>query len=181
MTTKWNADIQFPSDNCFQNRVRAIKAAPSNDGNPMLTIELEVVSPTTYEIPGIGDVDITGVKSTTYQAYKVFDEDGSVNVEKSTKAQERAKELLVNCGIPEEDINWDNLGHVVASLKGKIVMTCMNSRIDKQRKTPTVAQVELAKKSGKRAEGDVMKHPITGKELIKYWPNVVEIYGVIPS
>ena len=81
----------------------------------------------------------------------------------------------------QEDINWDNLGPVVAGLKGKLVMVQMNSRIDPQRKTPTVAQLEEAKRTGKRAEGDIMKHPMTGKELVKYWPQITDIYGLVPA
>jgi hypothetical protein len=179
--TKWNADVMFPSDNCFQNKILSIKAAPSNDGNPMITLECEVHTPTSYEIPGHGEVNIQGVKAKVYQAYKVFNDDGSVDIEKTEKAQERATTLLINLGIVSEDINWDNLGPIIAPLKGKMIMTCMNSRIDKQHKTPTAAQIAAAKASGKRAEGDIMKHPISGKELIKYWPNVVEIYGLVPA
>lgn len=179
--TKWSADIQFPTDNSFHNRIVVIKAAPSNDGNPMLTIECEVVSPTSYEIPGVGEVNIQGVKAVVYQTYKVFGEDGQVDVEKTAKAQERCKKLLLDLEIPEEDINWDNLGPVVAGLKGKLIMTNMKSKVDKERKTPTVAQIEEARKTGKRAEGDIMRHPKTGKELIKYWPNIVEVYGIVPA
>lgn len=179
--TKWNADIMFPSDNVFQNRIISVKCAPSNDGNPMLTMEFEVVSPTMYEIPSVGEVDITNVKATTRSVYKMFGEDGKIDVEGTAKAQKRTKDLLVNLGIPEEDINWDNLGPVVSPLKGKTVMTQMNSKIDQQRKTPTASQIEEARKTGKRAEGDIMKHPMTGKDIIKYWPNIVEVYGLVPA
>lgn len=176
---KWNADVQFPSDNCFTNRIMSIKVAPSNSGNPMLTIETELVSPTVYEIGG-EEVDITGVKATSYVTYKVMDGD-EVDSEKTAKAQERTKELLVNLEVPEGDINWDNLGPVVSGLKGKTIMTQMNSRIDEQRKTPTSAQIAEAKKLGKRAEGDVMFHPKTNKKMVKYWPNIVEIFGLVPA
>jgi hypothetical protein len=179
MSTKWNADIMFPSDNTFVNRILAIKAALSNDGNPMITIETEVVSPTVYEVNS-EEINIQGVKATTYQTYKVFNEDGSVNTESTEKCQKRVKELLKNLEIPEEDINWDNLGPVIAPLKGKLIMTQMNSRIDPQRRTPTTVQIEAAKKTGKRPEGDIMKHPKTGRDMIKYWPNVVEIFGLSP-
>lgn len=178
MAKKWNADIMFPSDNCFENRITDIKAAPSNGGNPMITMSTELVSPTVYEIAG-EEVDITGVKATAYYTYKVFDGE-EVDAEKTKSAQERTEKLLVDCGIAKEDINWDNLGPVIAPLKGKVILTCMNSRIDEQRKTPTSVQLEEARKTGKRAEGDVMKHPVTGKKLIKYWPNVVEVYGLKP-
>ncbi len=180
MSTKWNADIPFPSDNTFVNRIISIKAAPSNDGNPMLTIETEVVSPTVYEIPGVGEVNIQGAKCTTYQTYRVFDDNGEVNTEKTDKCETRVETLLMNLEIPKEDINFSNLGPAVASLKGKLIMTRMNSRIDPQRRTPTTAQVEAAKKLGKRAEGDIMKHPKTGKEMVKYWPNIVEIFCLAP-
>ena len=180
MSTKWNADIMFPSDNVFVNRILSIKAAPSNDGNPMLTIETEVVSPTSYEIPGVGEVDIQGVKCTTYQTYKVFGDDGEMNVESTEKCEKRVSKLLSNLEIPAEDINFSNLGPAVAGLKGKCILTQMNSRIDPQRRTPTAAQVEAAKKLGKRAEGDIMKHPKTGRDMVKYWPNIVEIFGLAP-
>lgn len=179
--TKWNADIQYPSDNCFENRILSIKAEPSNSGNPQIVMETEVVAPTMYEIAG-EEVNIQDVKVTMYQAYTVMDGE-EIDKDKTDKARARCLDLLKNLEAVEQsatvsDVSWDNLGPVLAPLKGKIILTQMSSRVTPQLKTPTAAQIATAKAAGKRPEGDVMKHPKTGKDLIKYWPQIVDVYGL---
>ena len=183
---KWNKEVMFPTDNCFKNRITGIKFAPSNQGNPMITIHMEVVSPTSYEIGG-EEFDITGVETDSYFTTKVVpsnnasEEEVAHCAESTKECKKKAKELLHNLGIEiEEDApEWDSLGPVIEVLRGKLVLTEMRSKIDERRKTPTSKQIAEAKKAGKRPEGDIMTHPITGKKLVDYWPQVVQIYGLV--
>ena len=57
----------------------------------------------------------------------------------------------------------------------------MSSKEDAKRKTPTGEQIAKAKAAGKRPEGDVMKHPVTGKALYNYWPQIDEIFALAPE
>jgi hypothetical protein len=185
---KWNAELQFPSDNDYANRITNIVHGESkSSGNLMLTINTEVVSPTIKEIDG-KEVDITGAKSQAfYVVTHIYDENDDLDTERTGKARERASKLLLSIGVPEEsgigNLNseaWDNLEVLIKPLLGKIVLTQMESDIDEQRKTPTQAQLLEAKKKGIHPSqaGSIMKNPITGKQEIKYWPKIVQIYGL---
>jgi len=178
----WNASIQFPSDSCFVNRIISAKFAPSNSGNPMITIESEVVQPETYNVGG-QDINIAGVKVKSYYTCKVMEGD-VVNEEKTAQARSR---VFVSAN-PEQPSLWDKLGldgskedpenPNVKQLEGICFYAQMSSRPDEQRKTPTAEQIALAKSKGQRALGDIMKNPVTGKALCKYWPQIDEIFGV---
>jgi len=176
MSKKWNADIMFPTDNDYQNRIVGAKFAPSNSGTPMVTLELEVVAPSTKEVNG-EEYDIVGVKAKYYISCAPKDEEATAQQKADMK--ERALKTFKDLGMDEAEINWDNIN--VDSLKGKIVYTQMNSRVDEQRKTPTTAQLNDPANKGKHpnAIGEIMKHPVTNKKLVKYWPQIVEIYGIV--
>ena len=54
MASKWNSNIQFPTDSNFVNRIVEAEFGESkNSGNPMVTLELEVVTPAEVEIGGV--------------------------------------------------------------------------------------------------------------------------------
>lgn len=175
---RWNSNIQFPSDSCFVNRITDATFGPSkSSSNPMITLEMEVVAPETYDVAG-QLVDIAGVKTTSYYT--------TVNLqdsEKSARALEACKELFRRLfpNHPERADKFNPENPDLTGLKGLCVLTQMNSRTQEQRKTPTAKQIEDAKKAGQRPEGDIMKHPVTGKPLIQHWPNLVEIFGVAPA
>ena len=179
----WNAEIQFPSDSCFKNRIIGAKFAPANSGNPMITLELEVVEPQTYTV-GDKEVNIAGVKAKMYFITKVMDGD-EVNEEKTAQCRAR---VFVSAN-PEQPSLWEKLGLDGAAadpenpnmndLLGKVVFTQMSSEPVEQRKTPTAEEIAKAKKAGTRPQGAVMKHPVTGKALVKYWPKIEEIFAVV--
>lgn len=174
---KWNAELMFPTDSGYTNRVVGAEFGPSsNSGNPMVTLDTEVVQPAEVEIAG-EQVNIAAVKAKYYIVTSVVNEDGSLNEEKTAKARERAKEILTNLGYTT--INWDNID--VTPLRGKLILTLMESEITERRKNPTSSQIEAAKAKGIRAEGDVMKHPVSGKPLVQYWPKIREIFGLAPN
>jgi hypothetical protein len=150
----------------------------------MLTLEMEVVSPETVEVAG-EEINIGGVKTKNYYVTTILKDDGSVD-EKAT-AEQREKYLtgvesglLPRLGIDPATINWDNID-AKGLFEGKLVLTQMSPDIEPQRKNPTSAQIAAAKKMNTRPEGDVQKHPITGKTLINYWPKVREVFGLATS
>jgi hypothetical protein len=180
----WNAEIPFPSDSCFKNRIISAKFAPSNKGHQMITLELEVVEPATYPI-GDQEVNIAGVKAKMYFITKMFDENGNVDESKTANCRSR---VFVSAN-PEKPSLYDQLGldgaaadpenPNVSEMLGKVVYTQMSSEPTEQRKTPTADEIAKAKKAGTRPVGAVMKHPKTGKPLVKYWPKIDEIFGLV--
>ena len=180
MTTKWNAKIQFPTTSDTVNRCIGATFGPSKSSqNPMISLEFEVVSPEVVEV-GYLQVNIQGVKCINYYTTKVFEKDTEgnsvVNEDKTAACLERVHELYANFGIDTTGVNWDN--PPVDGFRGKCVMTQMSPDVDVMRKNPTSQQIRDAKKKGIRAEGDIMKNPVTGKDLIQYWPKIREIFGL---
>jgi len=180
----WNAEVPFPSDSCFKNRIIGAKFAPANSGNPMITLELEVVEPVTYQV-GDQEVNIAGVKAKMYFITKVLDLDGKVDETKTAQCRARVfvsnnpsqPSLYEKLGVDGAEVDTDN--PPVSKLLGKLVYTQMSSEATEQRKTPTVEEIAKAKKAGTRPLGSVMKHPMTGKALVKHWPKIDEIFGVV--
>jgi hypothetical protein len=184
----WNASIQFPTDTCFVNRITKATFAPSSTGNVGITIETEVVTPTTYNVGG-QEVNIAGVKGRCAFPFmtKMFKEDGSVDEERTANARAR---VFVSTN-PEQPSLWEKLeldgkkedpeNPNVKQLEGMLVMVQMSSQEDIQRKTPTSEQIAKAKLAKKKPEGDIMKNPKTGKAMCKYWPRVDEIFGLAPK
>lgn len=182
----WNSDIMFPSDSCFVCRVTKATHSPSkSSGNPMITLEFEVVSPETYDVAG-KLVNIAGVSANLKRYYttKVLNDDETVDEEET--AAKRAQvfgpsddtdnpclyELFGLDGSQEDPENPN-----VKQFEGLCVYTQMSSKCDQQRKTPTAEQLAKAKKAGinPREAGDIMKHPVTGKPMVKYWPQIDKI------
>jgi hypothetical protein len=191
MSKKWNASIQFPTDSCFINRVTEAKFSPSkSSGQPMITLEMEVVSPETYDIGG-EQVEIAGIKTTQYYTTTIFQEDGKTVDEEATR--EAYKRVFVS-GDSENPALFERFGldgrsedpnnPNVKQLEGLCVYTQMSPDVEEQRKSPTKEQLDKAKKAGvknMREVGDIMKNPITGKAMVRYWPKVREIFGIAPS
>lgn len=170
---QWNAKVLFPADSDYSNRVLKATFGPAkSSGNPMITLEMEVVTPASKDIGG-EEYNLAGCKTTNYYSLKAFDEDGTEDTEGTKKCQKRITDLYTAFGLtPPTDFNSPL---DVSGFKNKIVLTQMNSKPDYQRKTPTAEQI------AKGERGSVQKHPITGKDLINYWPQVQEIYGLAPE
>ena len=180
-TINWNSNIRFPADSCFLNRVTSAKVGPSKSSSRrMITLEMEVVSPDTYDVAG-QLVNIAGVKTTSY-----FSIEGD-NDEDTAKAQRRVfksdnpefPSLAERFGLDWSDA--DRLNPPVKELIGKVVMTQMDSDEDPQRRTPTAAQIEKAKANKTKPEGDIMIHPVTKKPIYKYYPHIKEIFALADS
>ena len=178
MSQKWSSAVQFPTESNYANRIVKASFGPSNNsGNPMITLECEVVAPEEVEVGGVM-FNIAGVNTKNYYTTKTDDEEKTIN------ARKRVTNLLTLLGIDTSNLDWDNLGPQIKPLEGRVILTMMSAQIQERRKTPTASQIEAAKKQGLtdfRNLGDVMKHPITGKSLINYWPKIDEIFGLSPD
>lgn len=170
---QWNAKVLFPADSDYSNRVIKATFGPSNSsGNPMITLEMEVVSPSSKEVAGVA-YNIAGCKTKSYYSVNGYDDAGELDAEKTSNARKRIKNLYIAFGLTpptDYDAPLD-----ISGFKGKIVLTQMNSKIDSARKPPTPEQV----RKGER--GSPQKHPITGKDIVSYWPQVQEIFGLAPE
>lgn len=180
MSKKWDASVMFPTDSNFVNRVIAAEFGPSaSSGNPMVTLTCEVVQPEEVEVNG-ETVTISGVKTTNYYVTTSLDkETKEVDEGKTAANRDKFKSLWSMMGLNPDEINWDNVD--TKPMLGKLLLTQMESEMQERRKNPTATQIAAAKAKGVRAEGDIMKHPVTGKSLVQYWPKIREVFGVKES
>lgn len=170
MSTKWNAELQFPTNSDFVNRIIGAEFGPSNNsGNPMITIEAEVNTPQEVMI-GEKQVTIAGVKAKKYYVTEVKDDPA-----KTEEKREEVKKLWTDLGLDPSTINWDNID--VSPLRGKLIMTLMSGKKTERRANPTSEQL----KKDPKALGPVLKNPATGKALIQWWPQIDEIFGLAPG
>lgn len=174
---KWNYKIMFPTDSNFINRVTNASFTQSKaSGNPMIVLEMEVVSPTEVQV-GNDTVNIAGVKTTNYYTTQSF-VDGVLDVEKTAKNRSDLEKLYATFGLDFTEFNPENPD--LSGFKGKSVYTQMSPEIQEQRKNPSAEQIADAKAKGvKFVQGDIMLNPITGKPLVSYRPNVREIFGLV--
>jgi hypothetical protein len=177
-TINWNSDIRFPADSCFLNRVTSAKVGPSkSSGKRMITLEMEVVSPDTYDVAG-QLVNIAGVKTTNYYSIEGDDDEGTAKAQRRVFKSDNPEFPSLAEKFRLDWTDADRLNPPVKELVGKVVMTQMDSDEDPQRRTPTAAQIEKAKANKTKPEGDVMIHPVTKKPIYKYYPRVKEIFAL---
>lgn len=173
MATDYNQKMQFPTNDNFVNRITGAEFKESKtSGNPMIALTMEVVSPETVDIGG-KEVNIAGVETISYYTVTSF-KNGEEDVDKTAKNRERLEELYTNLGLDFTQVNFNNPD--VAPFKGLVVLTAMGCENNPQHKTPTAEQLAKGQKVG-----DVMKNPVTGKELFFYKPNIKEIFGIAPA
>lgn len=189
-STRWNSNIQFPTDSDFVNRIIGVTFGPSkSSGNPMITVECEVLQPTEKEVGG-EMVDVSGVKTINYFTTKVIgdDEKTAKNVARLTGTGDAVNPPgLIRVLFPDNPEYADKFdpenpdAEMLKAMKGKIILTQMYPEEVEKRKDPTSEQITKAKESKKKAQGDVMKNPITGKPIINYWPKIGTIFGLAPA
>lgn len=165
-TTKaWNKNIFFPKDN-YILRCKAAKFGPNSNGNPMVTLEWEIVN---QEPKQIGDqlIDFDGVTIYQYSVLKVVA--GDDQEEATKKAFARYAELLERCGMDiSEGIDDEN----PIMPKGKVVHASVYGKENASFASPTPEQRAKGQKVG-----SILKDPITGKDTIVYQPTIEQIYG----
>lgn len=185
----WNAKIQFPTDSDYINRVTTATFGPSkSSGNPMITLELEIVSPRSKDVGG-EEIELAGVKCKHYLTIKVLPPDNASDKELAY-AEEASKDALGRCkefyamAFPDDPDRATSLNPENPDLTGLVGLcfyTQMQPDVEEQRKNPTPEQIAAGQKIGKRPEGDIMKHPVSGKALIQYWPKIREVFGLAPK
>jgi len=169
-TTKanvWNNRTFFPKDN-YILRCISEKVAPNSNGNPMVTLEWEIVNQEPKRI-GADLFEFDGIKVTSYSVLRVME--GEDAEDKSNNCFRQYQErFLIPCGIDVSE-GWDDENP--PSLKGKVVYAGCYGKEQPSYKTPTDEQ----KAQGKKV-GDILKDPITGKDVITYVPQIERIYGL---
>lgn len=164
---KWNKNIPFPK-NRYAARCISTKFAPSNNGNPMITLEWELCQ---SEPVRLGDklLDIDGLKTQTYHTIKVF-ADGEVDTQATMAAQSNFSELLSKVGYEEESFDDENPPHQF--FKGKVVDVIVYGKKQQSFQEPTTEQ----KAKGMRV-GDPIKGP-DGRDTVQYQLAFDIIYGL---
>lgn len=178
---QWNSKIQFPTDSNFINRITSVDFGPSKrSGNPMFTIKCEVISPEVVDVGG-EQVGIAGVETINYFTTKSIGDE-----EKSAKNLKNCKELIAKLfpNNPEyvEQYNAENPDEgMKKAMVGLCILTQMSPKTEPRTKNPTSEQIAVAKAKGEYPVGDVMKHPVTGKPLVGYTPEIREIFALAPE
>jgi hypothetical protein len=169
----YNKKMQFPNNDNYVNRITCVEFKESkSSGNPMLAITCEIVSPTTVEIAG-KEVNVAGLETTSYYTTTVL-EGAEVDTEETASKRERLEELYAKLGLDFKNENWQNPN--VKAFENKVILTAMGSEVKRMHKTPTAEQLKNGQK-----QGDVMKDPLTGKEMVFYEPKIIEIFGEAPQ
>ena len=164
---KYNRSMELPQDN-YILRVLDEGFAPSkSSGNPMITLETEVHSPSEIEIAG-QPVTVAGLKIKRYLPTQVI-ENGELNIDKTQKAAKRLETEYKLFGLSFDGFNPEN---PTLGFKGKLVHARLYSKKTEQRKAPTAEQ----RAAGKL--GDVIVNPITNQPVVNYEPQIAEIYGI---
>lgn len=181
MAEQWNSTIQFPTDSNFINRITGAEFKQSkSSGNPMIQLDCEVISPEVVDVGG-EQVNIAGVTTINYFTTKTAFDD-----EKSAKNLKRCKELIAKLfpDKPEyvEQFNPENPdADMLKAMVGLCVLTQMSPKTEERRKNPTSEQIAKAKEMKAYPQGDVMKHPVSGKALVSYRPEIREIFALAPE
>lgn len=185
----WNFKIQFPSNSNFVNRLKGVEFGPAkSSGNPQFTVKWEVISPEVVDVAG-ELVNIAGVETTSWYTTLVpgNDEKSKAAVERLTTSDPEKPGLLYllfKDTNPEfvEQFNPENpSAEMMKAMVGKCVLSAMSPKVETMKATPTAEQMEAAKAKNVRPEGSVMKHPVTGKPLIAYRPQINEIFALAPE
>ena len=181
----------FPTASDYKNRIVDATFGPSKSTrNPMITLSLELEAPEEIEsIDDSGNVKsytVAGVVKTKFRLVTAVippddasEADITEAAQKTEGCRKRCSQFFTSIGINPDTVNWDNPD--LNPIKGKLIYTEMDANVVEKRKNPTQAQIAKAKAKGEEPLGDIMKNPITGKPLVDYWPNVVQIFGSVPG
>jgi hypothetical protein len=87
MAQKYSSKLKFPNDSDFIVRVTDESFAPSkSSGNPMITLDFEVVSPETKRNGDGVECLMAGVTTKQYFVVQHLDKDGNIDAEKTKNA-----------------------------------------------------------------------------------------------
>ncbi len=171
-TSVLNASKQLPR-NRYAIRCIEEKFAPNNNGNPMVTLGFEIVSPETIKSPFTGEtLEIAGAKvKPQYMTLGAKDPEkpGKFLPKETKEAIDRYADFRIRCQlpIPEEGIDNEN---PVMDYKGKVFDAILDSEEFMQRATPTPEQKSAGKLGDPILDND-------GKEMKSHKPFISQILG----
>jgi hypothetical protein len=172
MAQDYNRKLQFPTNDNYAIRITEAEFVESKrTGNPMIHYKSEVVTPATVDIGG-KETNIAGVETDQYLIVTTL-KNGEVDAEKTAANRERLETFWTNCG--QDFSKFDTQNPDLSWMKGIVLLVAMGCDVEAQRKSPTPEQV------ANKQQGDIMKNPITGKDLVYYKPKVTEVFGVQPK
>lgn len=169
-TSTLNASKQLPR-NRYAIRCIEEKFAPNNNGNPMVTLGFEIVSPETIVSPFTGEtLEIAGAKlKPQYATTGIKGDDGKFLMKDTQEAVNRYADFRTRCGLtnPDEGIDYENppLG-----FKGLVFDAILDSEEFVQRATPTPEQ-RAASQPGTPILG------VDNKEMKSHKPFISQILG----
>lgn len=163
--------MQWPKDNYIGRVLSADFGPAKSSGDPMITLETEVIAPSSIEIDG-EPVSVAGQQVKTYHKTQVL-VDGVVDMEATAKLRGGDRGLDKLCtafGIKFEDVNWENPD--LELFRGKLQHIAMWGKKEEERKSPTAEQLKRGEK------GTVMINPITKQPKYQFFPQISEFYGL---
>ena len=161
-------NMPWPKDNYIVRIAEAKFGASKRTENPMITLDLEVVSPETVTI-GSESVTVAGTPLKMYLVTAVNNDE-----EKTKNWQAKIKAFFTKLKLPADNIDWNNPD--LSVLTGINMWVLLAAQANEKRKDPTAEQ------KAANQLGDVLVDPITGVKQVTYYPNVdggVDgVYGV---
>jgi hypothetical protein len=173
-TQLWHSKIFFPKNN-YAVRIVDETNKPSAKGSPMVTLEFEIVNSEPVKIGDFGMVEFDGV---TFKKYMVTwgapdSPSNKFNAEQAQKNFNRYDEFLKACGIDTSN-GWDY--NNPPSVVGKVLFAQLYGKETVQRRTPTDEEKQSPDENIRL--GEILKDPITGKEVRGYQIDVAQFYGI---
>lgn len=166
-TQLWNSKMFFPTNN-YTIRVVDEVNKPSSKGNPMTTIEFEIVNSEPVKMGDLGMVEFDGV---TFK--KFFTTGNPNNKELDQKSFNRHDDFLRKCGIDTSE-GWDNENP--PSVNGKVLSVKLYGKETIQRASPTDEEKQSNDPEVKK--GKILIDPITNKEVRGYQIELGDVYGL---
>lgn len=168
-TTALNASKQLPR-NRYAVRFIEEKFAPNSNGNPMVTLTAEIISPETIVSPFTGEtLEIAGAKVKPMYHTIGVKENGEF-VKKDTQAcVDRYTDFRIRCRLPVPEEGIDNENPTM-DYKGKVFDVILDSEEFIQRATPTPEQKAAGQPGNPILDQD-------NKEMKSYKPWIAQMLG----
>lgn len=170
-TSQLNASKQLPRNSYAIRFLEETHSPSRSTGNPMVTLNAEIVHPETIVSPFTGEtLEIAGAKlKPVYLSLQSKKEDGTIDTKATQEAINRYTDYMSKCGlsVPEEGIDPEN---PVMGFKGLVVDAILDSEEFVQRATPTPEQRAAGQ------PGDEIKGP-DNQSLKSYKPFISMILG----
>ena len=156
---------KLPRDRYLVQCIKAVFGV-SSGGNPMITLEWQIVAPEAVEIDGVRTI-VAGQKYLMqYFPTKVKGDNGEWDAKKTAGAQGRLLELFAALGLPNDNIDDEN--PPVKELEGIFADAILDAEESVQRKQPTPEQ-----KAARQLGDEILD--ANGKKIVSYRPIVAQI------